>query len=253
MTSEDTRKTPPETTPSETAPAKKNRRFLWVCALFVALAGFLILVFFEGSASFHKAPPKNDAVTQALSRLNAAQLQNETTLAALAAKQTQTGEILEKLEKSQQATPASDPALDSTYTALSALEKQFNDLSADSLIASASPQPSADNTARTLWQQIRFVTKQIWSQLVTVRHAGEDQHLLTPAAVQLILLRLQSEVSAAKWALLHHDPVIYAAALDNVRDTLKHYFADRATEDMMSRLTALKTLPSAAPHAMDSN
>ena len=244
-------------TPATTPISPPSRKGYWLVVggvLLMALIGLLLWPAFRLQVMLAHQKDQIIAIQQDLSSLKASTSQTDAAIASLRLQQT--GEA-ERLNRVEQHTFTRNPGLARAYAALSTFDDDLDTLLLPGERSHILPSPAAspEEMHPTVWQQVIAALRQVWHQLVTVRHVEAGDEILTPGAAQLVILRLHGEVAAAKWALLHEEPGIHATALANVRHLLTHDFPKGDIAPLLQSLDALdrsKEITDTSPDLTDS-
>lgn len=100
----------------------------------------------------------------------------------------------------------------------------------------------ANNLTQNIWQKSLHSVKNALARLVVIRHQAVEP-LPDPNQINIIKINIQTKLQEAEWALLHKQNRLYKAALLQVIDWVKRYFAtSNQTQILLNNLQELRGL-----------
>lgn len=144
---------------------------------------------------------------------------------------------------SLQATPQVDVA--GIYMRLMAASEQLDKLPLPNKPAENQVESSTSNESLPWWKRGLRQTWQALRQIVTVRYdPNGTPPLVLPEQQEFLFLNLHAALEKAMWGLLHQQPDIYRASLDQTIHWVKQYFVQDSaiTQSVLSNLAQLQAV-----------
>jgi uroporphyrin-3 C-methyltransferase len=118
------------------------------------------------------------------------------------------------------------------YLRLTLLNNQMDKLSLQHQSSVGAMQPAAEiDQTQSWWRRGLQTVWQALQKIVVVRHdQASESAMITPAQQALVYQNLHALIMQSLWALLHNEPEIYQASLQQAADAIKKYCTPDAAE-----------------------
>jgi uroporphyrin-3 C-methyltransferase len=156
---------------------------------------------------------------------------------------------------SLQAVPSVDTA--GLYLRLSAINEQINQLPLPNKVTQSPQAQIVSGSSGSWWKQGLHQTWEALQKIVVVRYNEKNKPpLIGPEQQDFLYLNLHATLEKAMWGLLHQQPGVYKASLQQAVSWIKQYFVGSAplTESVIKTLTELQevNIHPVVPQTIDS-